>query len=104
MTASPYQNEPIFDGTPISPARRLLRWWPIAVLIAGVGAFFGSGADSYLMLETLHDNRMDLLAFVHDYGALAVIVFLGVYIAATALAVPGALKCQLRVIPGAKKM
>ncbi|MCZ6510324.1 MAG: TVP38/TMEM64 family protein, partial [Alphaproteobacteria bacterium] len=43
------------------------------------------------MLQTLHDNRMDLMAFVHDYGVLAVVVFLGVYTASTALAIPGAL-------------
>jgi uncharacterized membrane protein YdjX (TVP38/TMEM64 family) len=91
MTASPDQDEPMLDEPTITPARRWSRWWPIAVLIVGVGAFFGSGADSYLMLQTLHDNRMALVAFVHDYGALAVIVFLAVYIAATALAVPGAL-------------
>lgn len=71
--------------------RRLLRWWPVAVLAAGLAAFFGSGADHYLMLQTLHDNRMDLMAFVHDYGVLAVVVFLGVYTASTALAIPGAL-------------
>jgi uncharacterized membrane protein YdjX (TVP38/TMEM64 family) len=74
-----------------TPARRILRWWPAAVLAVGVAGFFASGADRYLMVQTLHDNRMALMAFVHDYGVLAVIVFLGIYIAATALAIPGAL-------------
>jgi uncharacterized membrane protein YdjX (TVP38/TMEM64 family) len=91
MTSGPDQNEPILDDIPVTPGRRVLRWWPVAILVAGVVAFFASGADHYLMLQTLHDNRMALAAFVHDYGVLAVIVFLGVYIAATALAIPGAL-------------
>ena len=91
MTAEPDQKEPSLDKTPISLSRRVLRWWPVAVLGAGVLAFFASGADRYLMLQTLHDNRMDLMVFVKDYGVLAVIVFLGVYTAATALAIPGAL-------------
>ena len=68
-----------------------MRWWPVAVLAAGIVAFFASGADHYLMLQTLHDNRMELVEFVHDYGVLAVFVFLGIYVAATALAIPGAL-------------
>ncbi len=68
-----------------------MRWWPVAILAGGIAAFFASGADHYLMLQTLHDNRMDLVAFVHEYGVLAVLVFLGVYTAATALAIPGSL-------------
>ena len=95
MTTGTDQNENAPDDTRRAPERRLLRrlsqWWPVAVLAAGIAAFFASGANHYLMLQTLHDNRMDLMAFVHDYGVLAVIVFLGVYTAATALAIPGAL-------------
>ena len=91
MTTGPDKDEPALDATAASPLRRVLRWWPVAVLAAGVATFFASGADHYLMLQTLHDNRIALVDFVHDYGALAVIVFLGVYAAATALAIPGAL-------------
>lgn len=91
MTSGTNQDEPIPDAPRPALARRLSRWWPVAVLAVGVAVFFASGADHYLMLQTLHDNRMDLIAFVHDFGVLAVIVFLGVYVAATALAIPGAL-------------
>jgi uncharacterized membrane protein YdjX (TVP38/TMEM64 family) len=91
MNTDTEHDKPIADATRPALARRLLRWWPAALLAAGVAVFFASGADHYLMLQTLHDNRMDLVAFVHDYGALAVLAFLGVYIAATALAVPGSL-------------
>ena len=91
MSAGPENSEPTFDDRPMSRGRRLLRWWPVAVLGAGIMVFFVSGADRYLMLQTLHDNRMNLVAFVKDYGALAVIVFVGVYAATTALALPGAL-------------
>jgi len=91
MTTGTDQDQPNPGDVPTAPARRLLRWWPAAVLAVGVAAFFASGADRYLMVQTLHDNRMALMAFVHDYGVLAVVVFLGIYIAATALAIPGAL-------------
>ena len=95
MSTGTDQDQHATDEPRPAPARRLsrqlLRWWPVAVLAAGVAAFFASGADHYLMVQTLHDNRMELMAFVHDYGVLAVIVFLAVYVAATALAIPGAL-------------
>ena len=91
MATGTEQDKPVSDAARPARARRLLRWWPVAVLAVGLAAFFASGADHYLMLQTLHDNRMELVAFVRDYGALAVLAFLGVYIAATALAVPGAL-------------
>ncbi len=91
MTTDTEQGENVPARTRPTPVRRLLRWWPVAVLAVGVAAFFASGADHYLMLQTLHDNRMELVAFVHEYGVLAVFVFLGIYVAATALAIPGAL-------------
>ena len=91
MATGTEHDKPIPDATRSALARRLLRWWPAVLLAAGVAAFFASGADHYLMLQTLHDNRMELVAFVNDYGALAVLAFLGVYIAATALAIPGSL-------------
>jgi uncharacterized membrane protein YdjX (TVP38/TMEM64 family) len=91
MATGTEQDKPISDEARPALARRLLRWWPVAVLAAGLAAFFASGADHYLMLQTLHDNRMELVAFVHDYGQLAVLAFVGVYIATTAFAVPGTL-------------
>ena len=91
MTTGTERDQSDPGDAPAAPARRLLRWWPVAVLAAGTALFFASGADRYLMLQTLHDNRMALMAFVHDHGVLAVIVFLGIYVAATALAIPGAL-------------
>ncbi len=91
MATGTEQDKPIPDATQPTRLRRLLRWWPVAVLAAGLASFFASGADHYLMLQTLHDNRMELVAFVHDYGALAVLAFVGIYISATAFAVPGTL-------------
>ncbi len=91
MATGTEHDKPIPDASRPARLRRLLRWWPAAVLAAGLAAFFALGADHYLMLQTLHDNRMGLVAFVHDYGLLAVLTFLAVYIAATAFAIPGTL-------------
>ncbi len=91
MTTGADQNKQDSETARPGFVRQLSRWWPVAILALGIIAFFGSGADHYLMLQTLHDNRMDLVAFVHDYGVLAVVVFLGIYTAATALAIPGSL-------------
>lgn len=83
------------DAGHLSWPRRTLRWWPVGLVAGGIAAFFASGADHYLMLQTLHDNRMDLVAFVADHRALAIVAFLGVYIAVTAFALPGALVLTL---------
>lgn len=56
--------------------KRLL---PLAVLAVGAGLFFGFGLDDYLSLETLRDNRMDLVAWVDANTAIAVLSFVVLY-------------------------
>ena len=69
-------------------------WGRILVLLifAGVvGVVFSTGARDYLTLESLNANRGRLLEFVEANAVSAVLIFVGVYIAAVALSVPGAI-------------
>ncbi len=62
---------------------------PLIILGAGLAAFFALGFGRYLSFEALSAHRVDLLAFVADYGALAVLVFMVCYAAVIAFSVPG---------------
>ncbi len=67
-------------------ARRAL---PLLLLAALIGAFFYFDGDQYLMIETLSDNRHELMEFVHNNMIGSVILFIVLYAAVTATAVPG---------------
>lgn len=56
-----------------------------AVAIALVAA----GVTDYVSLETLNTHRRELLAFVAQHHALAVLAFAGVYFAGVAMGIPG---------------
>ncbi|MEE8517467.1 MAG: TVP38/TMEM64 family protein [Alphaproteobacteria bacterium] len=66
--------------------RRVL---PLIILGAGLGAFFALGFERYLSIETLSAHRGDLLAFVAEFGVVAVLAFMACYAAAIAFSVPG---------------
>jgi len=66
--------------------KRLL---PLAMLAAGIVAFFAFGLDRYVTFEALRDNRQVLMHFVDDYGLLAVALYILIYAASTALSLPG---------------
>lgn len=76
-----------------SPAKRgafaARRFAPLAVLAAGLAAFFIFRLDRYLSLSALADNREALLAWVQEQGVLAPLIFIAVYAAAVATSVPG---------------
>jgi uncharacterized membrane protein YdjX (TVP38/TMEM64 family) len=65
------------------------RFLPLAVLAAGLVAFFALGLNRYLSLSALADNREALLAWVQRSGALAPLAFIAVYAVAVATSVPG---------------
>lgn len=67
----------------------LRRFLPLALLAAGLAAFFALRLDRYLSLSVLADNREALLAWVERSGALAPLAFVAVYALATATSVPG---------------
>ena len=66
--------------------KRLL---PLAVIAAGIGAFFALGLDRYVTFDALRDNRAFLMHFVEDQGFLAVLLFVAIYAVSTALSLPG---------------
>lgn len=69
-----------------SPVRRFL---PVAVLAAAATAFFALGLHRYLTFDALREHRTELMGFVAANFALAVILFIGLYAASTALSLPG---------------
>jgi uncharacterized membrane protein YdjX (TVP38/TMEM64 family) len=71
------------------PAFTIRRFLPLAVLAAGLVAFFALGINRYLSLSALADNREALLAWVQRSGALAPLAFIAVYAVAVATSVPG---------------
>ena len=64
---------------------------PIAVLVAGLVAFFALGLDDYLTLESLKVNRGVLRQWVEAQGLFAGLVYAAVYAAVVALSIPGGL-------------
>lgn len=57
----------------------------------GLAAIFGLGALDYLSLDQLRQHRSELMAFVTAMPVTAVILFIAVYAAATALSIPGSI-------------
>ena len=62
---------------------------PLAILAALIVAFFYFDGDSLLMVQTLSDNRPELMAFVHNNMIGSVLLFIAAYTLVTATAVPG---------------
>lgn len=67
----------------------LKRMLPLAVLLAGLVAFFALGLNRYVTLDALSENRQVLLAWVERNGIIAGLAFVAVYAAATAFSIPG---------------
>jgi uncharacterized membrane protein YdjX (TVP38/TMEM64 family) len=68
----------------------------IALLFAGgIAAFFVFGGQRYLSLETIKANRDALLAFADQHFLTAVAIAFAIYVAATALSLPGGLVLSL---------
>ncbi len=72
MTEIPPAPEPSSPGFSV---RRLL---PLAVLVAGLIAFFALGLDRYATLDTLRDNRQALTLWVADHLLLAALAYVAV--------------------------
>jgi uncharacterized membrane protein YdjX (TVP38/TMEM64 family) len=79
------------NDTPKPKGGGLLRFLPLLVIVAGLGAAIALGLHKQLSFETLRAQRETLTAFVAAQPVAAVAIFLGVYIAFTALMIPGAL-------------
>ncbi len=63
---------------------------PVAVIVAVMAATFATGWHRQLSLETLIRHRAILDAFVSEHWIQAQAAYLGLYVAAVALSIPGA--------------
>jgi uncharacterized membrane protein YdjX (TVP38/TMEM64 family) len=68
-----------------------MRLLPVAVLLAGLIAFFALGGHRYLSFQTLESHREALLALVAAHPVAAPLAFVGLYAVMVAFSVPGAL-------------
>lgn len=66
-----------------------LRLLPLAVLGAGLIAFFALGLQRYVTFQALADHRAVLLAWVAAHPALAPLIYVLSYIAVVAFSLPG---------------
>jgi uncharacterized membrane protein YdjX (TVP38/TMEM64 family) len=69
---------------------RLRRLAPVAVVVLVMAVVFAMGWHRFLSLETLVRHRAAIDGFVAAHYGLALAAFLGVYVAAVALSIPGA--------------
>lgn len=65
------------------------RWIPLLILLILLGLSYYFKLHHYLSVEQIKKHRLFLLDFVQGYPNLAPLVFLLVYIIATALSIPG---------------
>jgi uncharacterized membrane protein YdjX (TVP38/TMEM64 family) len=68
----------------------LRRALPLALLAAGLAAFFALGLDRYLSFAALRDNRSVLMHFVAVNMTAAIALYIVVYALLVAISVPGA--------------
>lgn len=73
----------------------IMRLMPLAVIGAGIAAFFLFGLDEYLSFDALKDNRDFLKSWTAENTALAAIIFMSVYSVMVALSLPGAVWATL---------
>jgi len=80
------RNDPLMRA-PSAPAlwRRL---WPLAILIAGLVAFFVFGLDDFVSFESLSAHRDDLMAAVNRSYVAAALAYILVYAVAVAFSLP----------------
>jgi len=69
----------------------------VLVFAGGLAAFFALGGPQYLTLDTIKANRDQLLALTGEHYLLAILIAFVVYVAATALSLPGAVLLSLTV-------
>ncbi len=66
-----------------------IRWLSLAMLIAGLVAFFALGLNRYLTFQALAERRQWLVETMARNRPTMVIAFIAVYVLAVALSVPG---------------
>lgn len=66
------------------------RLWLVLLVLVLVGAFFGLGLDQYLSLDYLKSQHQSLLEFYTDNRLVTLLAYFLIYVAVTALSLPGA--------------
>ena len=69
--------------------RRIRRMLPLGVLVLGAAAYFVLDLDRYLALDSLRENRAELLAFVAAHRIAALLAYVAIYVAVIAMSLPG---------------
>lgn len=79
---------------PDAPARperfSVRRLAPLVAIAVAAAVFLAAGGERYVSFAALAAHRAGLADFVMRWGALAILVYIAVYAALTALSVPGA--------------
>lgn len=83
------------EAVPTARGTALRRLVPLAVLAAGLVAFFAFGLDDYVTLDTLRDNRQSLGVWVADNWLLAAFLYVLAYIVVVAFSLPAGLVATL---------
>ncbi len=83
------------DTQPQAARSAFRRFLPLAILLAGLGAFFALGLDRYVTLDTLRDNRQTLTGWVAENWVLAAVIYVIAYIGMVAFSLPGGLVATL---------
>jgi uncharacterized membrane protein YdjX (TVP38/TMEM64 family) len=66
------------------------RWLPLIILAGLIAMAYGFGLHKYLTLQTIAENRAALQDYVSTHLALAILIFMAIYIVVVALSLPGA--------------
>ena len=89
----PKGRQAVTNDADSQPAGRRLSPWrllPVAVIVAGLVAFFALGLDAYLSFAALSEHRQALLSWYEDNTLRLVGGFLALYVLVVAFSVPGA--------------
>ncbi len=96
MSSPPSQSAPADAAAPpvaqagTEPSRRGLRLLVLALVLLGIGLFFGLGLERQLSLEALQQSQHQLLAWRQQRPLAAAALYVSLYVLITGLSLPGA--------------
>ena len=79
------------NGQTVSGGSKVKKFLPLLVIAAIFALFFVFGLDEYLTFKALSENRDNLLTYVEQNYAIALLLYLGLYTVAVAASLPGGL-------------